>query len=122
MTCLSHMTETQWFIFKIQPARPEMLLEGATAEEQQIISDHSDYLERLTQEGVALLVGRTLTRDYSSFGIMIYRAESEEAARKVMAEDPAVKHRVMRAEVYPFRIALLGHWPEPPGSGSQGEG
>lgn len=106
------MPESNWFIFKIQPARPEMLLEGATAEEEQIISDHFDYLRRLTEEGVALLVGRTLTKDYSSFGIMIYRAESEEAARKVMLDDPAVKHRVMRAEVYPFRIALLGQWPE----------
>ncbi len=106
------MTESKWFIFKIQPARPEMLLEGATAEEEQIISDHFDYLQRLTEEGVALLVGRTLTREYSSFGIMIYRAESEEAARKVIADDPAVIHRVMRAEVYPFRISLLGQWPE----------
>jgi len=55
-----------------------------------------------------LLAGRTLNTGVSSFGIVILAAGSELEARRVMLGDPAVAQRVMRAELYPFRIALLG--------------
>ena len=54
-----------------------------------------------------VLAGRTLNTDERSFGIVIFRADSEEAARRVMEQDPAVRNRVMRAELYPYRIALM---------------
>ena len=54
-----------------------------------------------------VLAGRTLNTDERSFGIVIFRADSEEAARRVMDQDPAVRNRVMRAELYPYRIALM---------------
>lgn len=43
----------------------------------------------------------------ASLGIIIFLAESDDAARAVVENDPAVKHRVMRAELYPYRIALI---------------
>jgi len=54
-----------------------------------------------------VLAGRTLNTDERSFGIVIFRADSEEAARRVMDQDPVVHNRVMRAELYPYRIALM---------------
>ncbi len=57
--------------------------------------------------GVVILAGRTLNTDESSFGIVIFQAESEKAARQVVNNDPAVRQRVMRAELYPYRIALM---------------
>ena len=57
---------------------------------------------------MVLLAGRTLTSEYGGFGIIIFSAGSELAARHLMLNDPAVMARVMRAELYPFRIALLG--------------
>ena len=102
------MAEPNMFIYKIQPVRPEMLTEGYTPGEEQIIAEHFSYLEELTKSGVVYLAGRTLTTDYSSFGIVIFGAHSEEVARQVMLNDPAVKTKVMRAELYPFNIALLG--------------
>jgi uncharacterized protein YciI len=54
-----------------------------------------------------LAAGRTLNTDESSFGIIIFRADSEEAARRIVADDPAVRGGVMRAELYPYRIALM---------------
>jgi uncharacterized protein YciI len=64
------------------------------------------YLQRLTTEGVAILVGRTLTTDQDSMGIVIFKARSDEEARALMNEDPAVSKGVMSAKLFPFRIAL----------------
>ena len=53
--------------------------------------------------------GRTLNTDESSFGIVIFRARSEEAARAVMNADPAVQAGGMRARLFPYRIALMAN-------------
>jgi uncharacterized protein YciI len=84
-----------------------MLIEGPTNKEAEIVSQHFSYLKDLTEQGIVFLAGRTLNNDYSSFGIVIFRALSEEEAKHIMNEDPAVKNRIMRAELYPFNIALL---------------
>lgn len=102
------MTESVCFLYKIQVVRPAMIKEGPTEDEARIVAEHFSYLQHLTEAGVVLLAGRTLNEDYSTFGIIIFRADSEDAARKIVEDDPAVKQRVMRAELYPYRIALLG--------------
>lgn len=99
------MTE---YVYKIQPTRLGMLTEGPTPQEAEIISNHFNYLKSLTEQGVAIFVGRTLTTDDSTFGITVFEADSEEAAREVMNKDPAVAAGVMRAELYPFRVVLMG--------------
>lgn len=96
------------FLYKIQPTRPEMLTDGATPDEEQAISEHFEYLQKLVASGVVLLAGRTLNTDASSFGIVIFLADSEAQARQIMQQDPAVSRRVMHAELYPYRIALSG--------------
>ena len=106
------MSDTHLFLYKIQPVRPEMLVDGPTPQEEQVIGEHFAYLEDLTRKGVVFLAGRTLTTGHSSFGIVIFSAEDEDGAGKVMHDDPAVQQRVMRAEFYPFRIALLGEKPK----------
>ena len=97
----------QQYLYKIQPVRPEMLTEGPTETESQIVSDHFSYLKDLMERGAVILAGRTQNNDYSSFGIIIFKAESEDQAREIVRNDPAVKNNVMRAELYPYRIALL---------------
>jgi uncharacterized protein YciI len=108
----SDVTDAALFLYKIQPVRPEMLSVGPTPEEEQAVSEHFAYLENLTEAGVVLLAGRTLNTDHSSFGIVILTARSEQAARDIMLNDPAISQRVMRAELYPYRIALLGTLPK----------
>jgi len=100
------MAEATQYLYKIQPTRPEMLTEGPTAEEQRAVSEHFQYLKGLTEAGVVLLAGRTLNTDSTSFGIVIFRASSDEEARGIMNADPAVRQGVMRAELYPYSIAL----------------
>ena len=105
------MTETVHYLYRIQAVRPAMITDGPTEDEARIVSEHFDYLQQLTQAGVVLLAGRTLNEDYSTFGIIIFRADSIAAARRIVDSDPAVRQRVMRAELYPYRIALVGNLP-----------
>ena len=93
------MTDRLQFLYKIQPTRPAMLSEGSTEQEATIVGQHFNYLKDLTEKGVLLLAGRTLNTDESSFGIIIFEADSEEAAQTIVADDPAVRQGVMRAEV-----------------------
>ena len=95
------------YLYKIQPVRPEMLTEGMTQFEEETMSDHFERLKELMAKGVVILAGRTQNTDYSSFGIVIINADSEVVARRIMHEDPAVKNRVVRGELYPYKIALL---------------
>lgn len=101
------MAEATHYLYRIQPTRPEMLTHGSTPEEAEIVVRHFAYLQQLTEQGVVVLAGRTLTTDERSFGLVIFRADSEEAARQVMEQDPAVRQQVMRAELFPYRIVLL---------------
>jgi len=84
-----------------------MLTKGANASESRIISDHFNYLKRLAEDGVVILAGRTQNTDYSSFGIVLLKAESIEAAREVMLDDPAVRNNVFRAELYPYKTSIF---------------
>jgi uncharacterized protein len=98
--------ETRHYLYRIQPTRHEMLIEGGTPEEAEVIGEHFAYLERLTREGVAILVGRTLTTGEETMGIVIFAAHSDEEAHALMSADPAVSKGVMSAKLFPFRIAL----------------
>ena len=102
------MAEGVTYLYKIQPTRVEMLAGGPTADEARLVSEHFEYLKRLTEAGVVLLAGRTLNTDASSFGIVIFRATGEAEARRIMDEDPGVRAGVFRAELYPYSIALAG--------------
>ena len=100
------MSNRKQYLYKIVPKRTGMLTEGPTAEEDSILEQHAAYLGDLTECGVVLLAGRTQNKDESGFGIVIFQAGSQEEARRVMEEDPAVRKGVMRAELYPYRIAF----------------
>jgi len=71
------------------------------------INEHFAYLKSLNEQGALILAGRTQTSDDKSFGIVIFKTTSEDAARKVMENDPAVKQGVMNAELFPYRVALI---------------
>ena len=95
------------FIYVLKPTRLEMLTEGATQEEAETVSRHFAYFQDLTAKGVMILMGRTQNKDESTFGIAIFEADDEAAARSIMENDPAVAGGVMTATLYPYRIALM---------------
>ena len=96
------------FIYTLIPTRSDMLSEGLTDRENEVIETHFAYLSDLKDKGVVKLAGRTTNTDASSFGVMVFEAADEEAAQQIMAQDPAVKEKVLAAKLFPFRIALMG--------------
>lgn len=95
------------YLYRIQPTWPAMLTDGPTQREQEIVGQHFEYLKQLVEQGVVILAGRTLNTDVSSFGIIIFNAASDEEARQLTDNDPAVKQGVMRAQLFPYRVALI---------------
>jgi uncharacterized protein YciI len=101
------MEETHFFVYRIYPARMAMLTEGPTSAEAAISRDHFNYLKRLFEEGVVVHVGRTLTTNEDAVGIVVFRAESEAAARAIMENDPGIKRGVHRpGGVFPYRVVF----------------
>jgi len=70
------------------------------------LEEHVSYLKEKTDRGIVLLAGRTQNVDESCFGIVVFRAETKEEAQVMMNEDPAVANGIMRAELYPFKVAV----------------
>lgn len=93
------------YMLKLIPS----LLDGNnwTERENRIVQEHFETLQKLVAENTVILAGRTLNNDPSTFGIVILQTETEEKARSLMENDPAVKERIMTAELYPYRIALF---------------
>jgi uncharacterized protein len=101
------------YLYRIQPTRAEMLLDGTTSAEEAVIDAHFAYLQAAVAGGVVLLAGRTLNTDSTSFGLVILRAATDAEAMAFMQSDPAVSAGVMHTELYPFRVALLAQgWGE----------
>jgi uncharacterized protein YciI len=97
---------SEW-LYYLKPARLGMVTEGATPEEEEIVGRHFAYLQDLTEQRVMIMLGRTQNNDETTFGIAIFEAEDEAAARKIMENDPAVKNGVMTATLFPYKIALM---------------
>ncbi len=94
----------QHFLYVLRVTRLEQLTIGPTKREEQIISEHFDYLIDLGKRGVMLLFGRTTENDERTFGIALFQVESEQVAQHIMEND---KHGVMRASLHPYRIAFM---------------
>lgn len=95
------------FLYLVRPTRLEMLTVGTTPDEERIIGEHFSYLQVLMGKGVVILAGRTSNDDETTFGIIIFNAESEAEAQMIVDNDPAVMNDVMSAELFPYRIALI---------------
>jgi uncharacterized protein len=94
------------FLYRLQPVRLAMLVDGPTDSEVTIVGQHFAYLEKLVADGVVLMAGRTLNKDERTFGLVVFTTPSEAEAREIMERDPAVVKGVMTAELFPFTIAL----------------
>jgi uncharacterized protein len=82
----------------------ENFIETMTAEESEIMSAHFAYLKQKLSEGKLILAGPVTTGD---FGVSIIETESEEEARDIMNNDPAVIAGIMKPTLYPYRVSLL---------------
>lgn len=101
------MSEKPQFLYVLTLTRPDMLTSGPTPEEMETIGRHFAYVSELTERGVMILVGRTQTTGPETMGLAIFEAENEDAARAIMAADPAIVEGVMTGTLYPYKIALM---------------
>jgi uncharacterized protein YciI len=76
-------------------------------EDQAAVSRHFERLKEATKVGQVILAGRTDEPGNQRFGIVVFEAADEEAARAFMKGDPAVVAGVMTAELHPYTVALL---------------
>ena len=93
----------EWIYFIHAPR--EDFAATMTPDERAVWDTHFERLQRLTREGVMILVGPTLGR--INTGIAVFEAPDEEAARRIMEEDPAIASGIARGELRPFAVALL---------------
>jgi len=92
------------FIYLMKPRRAS-LADDASVEEEERLGEHFAYLQRALEEGELILAGPCLDGE---FGVVVFRAPSEQEAAEFMEGDPAVKHGLMTAELHAFRVSLLG--------------
>ena len=92
------------WLYRIVPTRPEMVADP-TPDEQRVVGEHFAYLLSLKEHGILILAGRT-QEDVGTFGITIFEAEDAEAARAVMAGDPAAAAGVFAASLHPYAVAV----------------
>jgi uncharacterized protein YciI len=93
----------EWVYF-LHPPRDDFAA-TMTDEERQVWGVHFERLQRLLAEGTLVLAGPTLGS--INTGIAIVEAPDEDAARRLMEEDPVVSGGYARGELREFRVSLL---------------
>ena len=91
------------FVYIYKPQK-ENFNETATEEENKIISQHFLYLKNLLERKILILAGPETN---AKFGIAVLETQTEEEAKKIMENDPAVSNKVFTAELFPFRVSLM---------------
>jgi uncharacterized protein YciI len=91
------------WVYILRPPR-QTFADDMTPEEAETMRAHFAYLQRLLAEGTLVLAGPALR---PLFGVAVFEAEDEAAARRVLEADPAVSSGLQAAELSPFRISLL---------------
>ena len=77
-----------------------------TEQDNNTVELHFKYLQNLLANDSLVLAGKTDGLDSKTFGIVILKAFTQEEANEIMKNDPAVKGKVMEAELFPYKIAL----------------
>jgi len=77
-----------------------------TKEDNAVLERHFARLQEAAKSGQLILAGRTKEPGEKTFGIAIFKASDEAAARAFMQADPTVSAGLMTAELHPFAVAL----------------
>ena len=93
------------YAYVLQPVRPTFPSD-ATPEERAIVGEHWERLQRLFADGTMIHVGRC---EDGTFGLTIFNAPSDDAARAIMESDPVIVKGIMTATLHPYRVLLHGN-------------
>ena len=102
----SPVTKPKQFIY-VLPLVPRLHSDAAwTQDDKAALDRHFARFQEAIKTGQLILAGRTSESGDKTFGIAIFEAADEAAARKFMEADPAVAGGQLTAELHPFAIAL----------------
>jgi len=91
------------FLSTLRPHRLDFLA-TMTPEEKAVMGLHMAYTRKLFDQGKIVLGGAATD---GAIGIIVWRVDSAEEARRIYDNDPAVKAGIGYPELHPFRIGLL---------------
>ena len=94
------------FVVRLIPPRPTFAAD-MTEEERAIMAAHGAYWRGLMNRGIALLFGPVLD-PAGVWGLGILEAKDPDAARRLAADDPAIKSGLNRAEIHEIAAVVRG--------------
>ena len=74
-------TRKKQYIYVLKLIQPLLNVDNWTEREEKIVDRHFIKLQKLLEEGILVLAGKTMGIDEKTFGIVILEVESEEEAR-----------------------------------------
>ena len=99
------MSDYEYFIAIIKPIR-EGFFTDPTSEENQIMSDHFEYLKQLLADEKIILAGPAVDPK-GPFGVILFKTSSFELAEELLLADPSVRNDVQEiVELQPFVLSL----------------
>ncbi len=93
------------FLLQIEPVRADFALSNVTAEEMPVLQAHAAYLRELLASGRLVSAGQAF-QPKRLFGLIVVEAPDAAAAQQILDADPAVKNKVFRGEVIPYRTVI----------------
>lgn len=93
------------FLIQIEPVRADFALGNVTAEEMPVLQAHGAYLRELLAAGKLVTAGQAF-RPKGLFGLIVVEAPDAASAQAILDADPAVKNKVFRGEVIPYRTVV----------------
>jgi uncharacterized protein YciI len=94
---------SEWVYFIHAPR--ENFAETMTESEQRVWGEHAERLQRMLDDGTLILAGPTLGP--VNTGICVFEAPDEDAAMRIMEEDPTISSGLASGELRAFRASFL---------------
>jgi len=79
------------------------------SEAREALAGHSRYWSGMVRKGTALFAGGMGGDYWDNAALIVFEAESMEAAQEIANQDPAVKAFVFQAEVRPFDVHYISN-------------
>ena len=92
------------YVLRVAPALHDQA--KWTQADNDAVSRHFARLAAAVKTGQVIFAGRTTEPLDTTFGLVVFEAASEDAARQFMESDPAVVAGVMSATLHPYALAL----------------
>ena len=100
------VTKAQQYVYVLR-LTPRMHDQSAwTDAANGVVAQHFARLAKAADAGKVILAGRTTESLAKTFGLVIFEAENDEAAKAFMESDPTVVAGIMTATLHPYSVAL----------------